>query len=188
LTRGGWGGPRAGWRCGVAAGVRRGVLSTGVVGLCELAALQDHNAAGADRRGQRGPAGPGRAVAAGGWLVDYLRDRQLLLVLDNCEHLADQCASLAARAAPRGAGLADSGHQPARRCPRRANTSSRCRRCRCRTRKRPPRPGKMVGLTTRSACSWSEPTLVRAPTSRSTAGNQGNDLRRSAGQLDGAAV
>src|SRR5262249_25434203 len=29
-------------------------------------------------------------------LIEYLRDRQLLLVLDNCEHLANACADLAA--------------------------------------------------------------------------------------------
>src|SRR6266571_5524051 len=37
-------------------------------------------------------------------LSDYLQDKQLLLVLDNCEHLSDACAVLAEallRAAPR---------------------------------------------------------------------------------------
>ena len=37
---------------------------------------------------------PGRAAEA---LVKYLRDRDPLLVLDNCEHVADACAELAAR-------------------------------------------------------------------------------------------
>ena len=36
---------------------------------------------------------PGRAVLEA--LVDYLRPRELLLVLDNCEHLVDACARLA---------------------------------------------------------------------------------------------
>ena len=37
---------------------------------------------------------PGRSTTAA--LVDFLRDRDLLLVLDNCEHLIDACAALAA--------------------------------------------------------------------------------------------
>jgi serine/threonine-protein kinase PknK len=36
---------------------------------------------------------PGRPLAE--TLSDYLRPRQLLLILDNCEHLIDACAKLA---------------------------------------------------------------------------------------------
>ncbi|MEP7357856.1 MAG: LuxR C-terminal-related transcriptional regulator, partial [Anaerolineales bacterium] len=39
------------------------------------------------------PEVPGRAVTA--VLLDYLRPKQLLLVLDNCEHLVQACAELA---------------------------------------------------------------------------------------------
>ncbi len=38
----------------------------------------------------------GQAGAEGRMLVDSLRDRRMLLVLDNCEHLVDACAELAA--------------------------------------------------------------------------------------------
>ncbi|MFF1953526.1 NB-ARC domain-containing protein, partial [Kitasatospora herbaricolor] len=40
----------------------------------------------------------GPEVTAG--LVDYLRDKRLLLVLDNCEHLVEACADLAAELLP----------------------------------------------------------------------------------------
>ena len=46
-------------------------------------------------------------------LTDYLEDKQLLLVLDNCEHLADACASLVGKlllAAPELRVLATSRH------------------------------------------------------------------------------
>ena len=39
------------------------------------------------------PAGPRRADRRGG-VVEFLRTKQLLLVLDNCEHLLDACADL----------------------------------------------------------------------------------------------
>lgn len=48
-----------------------------------------------------------------GKLIDYLEDRQLLLVLDNCEHLADSCASLVGKllaAAPKIRIIATSRH------------------------------------------------------------------------------
>ena len=44
---------------------------------------------------------PGKPVAD--TLVDYLRPRRLLLILDNCEHLVEACASLADRPAARPA-------------------------------------------------------------------------------------
>ncbi|MEV4052534.1 LuxR C-terminal-related transcriptional regulator [Amycolatopsis sp. NPDC049688] len=38
-------------------------------------------------------------------LAEYLEDRQLLLVLDNCEHVADECATLAAKLLAGSGGL-----------------------------------------------------------------------------------
>jgi predicted ATPase/DNA-binding CsgD family transcriptional regulator len=77
----------------VAAVVRRAF--TDGVWLVELAALQDHtlleqtvaDAMGLRDRSARQP-----------WdvVVRHLVDKQLLLVLDNCEHLVDRCARLAA--------------------------------------------------------------------------------------------
>jgi len=40
-----------------------------------------------------------------GAVLDYLRDRQLLLILDTCEHLVDACASLAGAVARETAGV-----------------------------------------------------------------------------------
>jgi non-specific serine/threonine protein kinase len=75
----------------VAAGMRRAF--TDGVWLVELAALQDRTLLEqtvADTIGlsDRSARSPREAV------VDHLRDKQLLLVLDNCEHLADGCAGL----------------------------------------------------------------------------------------------
>ncbi|GAB3900026.1 hypothetical protein GCM10029964_086800 [Kibdelosporangium lantanae] len=77
----------------VAAGVRRAFADG--VWLVELAALQDHalleqtvaDAMGLRDRSARPP-----------WdvVVRHLVDKQLLLVLDNCEHMVDRCARLAA--------------------------------------------------------------------------------------------
>ncbi|SMD27466.1 ATP-binding protein [Kibdelosporangium aridum] len=75
-----------------AAGVRRAFPDG--VWLVELAALQDRtlleqtvaDTVGLHDRSARSP----REV-----VVDHLRDKQLLLVLDNCEHLVDRCAGLA---------------------------------------------------------------------------------------------
>jgi predicted ATPase/DNA-binding CsgD family transcriptional regulator len=77
----------------VAAGMRRAF--TDGVWLVELAALQDHTLLDqtvADTIGlrDRSARSPREAV------VDHLHDKQLLLVLDNCEHLADRCAELSA--------------------------------------------------------------------------------------------
>ncbi|GAA3434905.1 LuxR family transcriptional regulator [Kutzneria kofuensis] len=77
----------------VAARVRRAF--TDGVWLVELAALQDRtlleqtvaDTVGLRDQSARSP----REV-----VVDYLRDKQLLLVLDNCEHLVDRCGGLAA--------------------------------------------------------------------------------------------
>ncbi|MFC0114024.1 ATP-binding protein [Kibdelosporangium aridum] len=76
----------------VAAGVRRAF--TDGVWLVELAALQDRtlleqtvaDTVGLRDQSARSP----REV-----LVGYLRNKRLLLVLDNCEHLVDRCAGLA---------------------------------------------------------------------------------------------
>lgn len=83
------------------------------VWLVPLAALQDEGlvphtvAAALGIRDERG----GRPMEA---LIEYLRDRRLLLVLDNCEHLPQACAVLAAAvlAAARGVRiLATSRHR-----------------------------------------------------------------------------
>jgi len=82
------------------------------VWLVELAALRDFtlldrtvaDAVGVRDQSARSP----REV-----LVGHLRDKQALLVLDNCEHLTDQCAALATElltAAPRLRILATSRH------------------------------------------------------------------------------
>jgi predicted ATPase len=52
-------------------------------------------------------------------LADYLEDKQLLLVLDNCEHLLDSCAVLAGELFGGGCRCrirtpANNGHSPAR--------------------------------------------------------------------------
>src|SRR5262245_23201474 len=64
------------------------------VWLVELAALSDPGLvpqAVASALGVR--EAPGRAIEE--TLVGYLRERSLLLILDNCEHLVDACARLA---------------------------------------------------------------------------------------------
>ncbi|MET8758919.1 LuxR C-terminal-related transcriptional regulator [Lentzea sp. NPDC004782] len=75
----------------VAAGLQRAF--TDGVWLVQLAALQDHTLLDqtvADTIGLRDrSARPPREAVA-----DHLHDKQLLLVLDNCEHLADRCAEL----------------------------------------------------------------------------------------------
>ena len=45
-------------------------------------------------------------------LIYRLRSAELLLVLDNCEHLLDACARAGRRAAARRAGAAGAGDQP----------------------------------------------------------------------------
>ncbi len=45
-------------------------------------------------------------------LVKHVRDRHLLLVLDNCEHLAQACAELAKAAAPGGSAGQGAGNEP----------------------------------------------------------------------------
>ncbi len=77
----------------VAAGVRRAFADG--VWLVELAALQDHalleqtvaDALGLRDRSTR----PAHSV-----VMNHLADKQLLLVLDNCEHVVDRCAGVVA--------------------------------------------------------------------------------------------
>ena len=45
-------------------------------------------------------------------IVDFLRTRQMLVVLDNCEHLLDAAADVGRGDPGRRAGGADPGHQP----------------------------------------------------------------------------
>ncbi|GAA3432648.1 ATP-binding protein [Kutzneria kofuensis] len=86
----------------VAAGVRRAF--TDGVWLVELAALQDRalleqtvaDAVGLRDQSARSP----REIVVG-----HLRDKQALLVLDNCEHLVDRCAGLAADLLPAAPGV-----------------------------------------------------------------------------------
>ena len=84
----------------VAGDMRRGFVDG--VWLVELADLRDPQllastvAAVFDLRGSADP-------AAG--LAEYLEGRQLLLVLDNCEHLADECAVLVEKLLATAAGV-----------------------------------------------------------------------------------
>jgi predicted ATPase/DNA-binding SARP family transcriptional activator len=65
------------------------------VRLVELASLSDPALVAQSVAGVLGlREQPGRTLTES--LVDYLRPRRLLLVLDNCEHLIDACAALAA--------------------------------------------------------------------------------------------
>ena len=54
----------------------------------------------------------GRAGSAEAALADYVADRQLLVVLDNCEHLIDAAAKLSDQLLQAAPGLAGAGHQP----------------------------------------------------------------------------
>ena len=67
-------------------------------------------------------------------LAGFLADRQVLLVLDNCEHLADGERAAGHRVAAGGPGAAGAGDQPGSAAGRRVSTCTRWRRCRCRTR------------------------------------------------------
>lgn len=70
-----------------------GELADGVV-FVELAELRDAALLANTIMVALGPAGQARSEEQ--VLIDYLRDRQVMLVLDNCEHLIDECADLAA--------------------------------------------------------------------------------------------
>src|SRR5262249_13051250 len=135
-------------------------------------------------------ASPGEPLAK---LVAALRNRSLLLVLDNCEHLLDQAAALAdavLRAAPRvrilatsrpaGSRGAPSARPPGRspRPPRRARWSSSSpapRRPRTgspsTTTTRRPSPRSAVGWTgSRSRWSWRRPAYGRSASTGSSRG------------------
>ena len=86
------GSARPGWRCGPPPGCG-GRFRTGC-GWCRLDRAARGGAGGPGHRGCPGPAGPGRRSPAAS-LAEYLAGRQLLLVLDNCEHLVDAAAKLA---------------------------------------------------------------------------------------------
>ena len=85
-------------------------------------------------------------------LLQFVADRSLLVVLDNCEHLVGACAELGDPAAAgrcRGSG---SWRPAARTCTCAARRRIRCRRCRC------PRPAgkwrpRRWFAATRCACS-----------------------------------
>ena len=73
---------------------------------------------------------PGKPITE--TLAEHLKDKRLLLVLDNCEHLLDACAQLAdalLRQCPR---RHDPGDAAAKRSASRASRRTACRRCRCR--------------------------------------------------------
>lgn len=70
----------------------------------ELAGVTDGNAIDDEVAATlRLPTNTGRSSISA--IVDYLRDRTLLLVLDNCEHLVDACAKLVLRLSQDSAGL-----------------------------------------------------------------------------------
>ncbi|MEO6082301.1 MAG: NB-ARC domain-containing protein [Umezawaea sp.] len=86
----------------VAEGVRRAFVDG--VWLVELAALLDGTLLEqtvADTVGLRDQSARSPLEA----VVGYLRDKRLLLVLDNCEHLIDRCAALVAALLPAAPGL-----------------------------------------------------------------------------------
>ncbi len=85
------------------------------VWLVELAARRPATAArGRGRHGGRSASGrrPAPRLTAADRLADALRARQLLLVLDNCEHVVEQAAALAERLLRAAPGAAHPGHQP----------------------------------------------------------------------------
>ena len=55
------------------------------------------------------PDQPGRSTME--TLLRFVRDRQMLVVLDNCEHLLDACAELVVASVERGAGADAAGDQ-----------------------------------------------------------------------------
>ncbi|MEQ0559838.1 LuxR C-terminal-related transcriptional regulator [Amycolatopsis sp. NEAU-NG30] len=84
----------------VAADVRRAFPDG--VWLAELADVGDPQLVPHTVAAALGLRGTGDQAAG---LAEYLEDRQLLLVLDNCEHVAEECATLAAKLLAASAGL-----------------------------------------------------------------------------------
>ena len=80
-------------------------------------------------------------------LADMIGDRELVIVLDNCEHLIDAAAAVAEESAAPLPAPAARGHRAARRCAYRARPCGRCRRC------QPTMP---------RSCSWPERTRAGA--------------------------
>ena len=72
------------------------------VWLVELADLGDPHLLPSSVATAFGLRGTGDQAAG---LAEYLEDKQLLLVLDNCEHVADECATLVAKLLAVSAGL-----------------------------------------------------------------------------------
>ena len=162
----------------VAASVWRAFVDG--VWLVDLAALQDRallEQTVADSVGIRDRS----ARSAREVLVGYLRDRQLLLVLDNCEHVADYCADLAAAllaAAPGLRILATSRHalsapgeQVLAVLPLPVPDPER-----------PPQPGKLVG--NEAIRLFAERARLVRPDFEVTAGNRAT-IARICRRLDG---
>ncbi len=87
-------------------------------------------------------------------LADYLADKQLLLVLDNCEHLVDACAVLAGDLLTAAAGL---------------RILATSRHCACR-KLRPHRPSGMLILVEDSTETVPSGAIVKTCGSRSLSG------------------
>ena len=66
-------------------------------------------------------------------LLGHIRGREMLLILDTCEHLIDACARAGQRAAARHAPACASWPRAARRWASPASGSTRSARCRCPT-------------------------------------------------------
>ncbi|WP_211763418.1 ATP-binding protein [Kutzneria sp. CA-103260] len=87
------------------AGQLRDAFPDGVW-LVELAAVSDDTLLAESLATVLGVRGPQeRHCCATAMLSDYLADKQLLLVLDNCEHLLDSCAALTSRLLASARGL-----------------------------------------------------------------------------------
>ena len=96
---------------------------------------------------------PGRALLE--TLAGALESRQLLLMLDNCEHLIDACATLSQRllASCPGLRVLATSQEPLRIPP---ESVWQVRRWRCRRHRRRPMPGNWPAMS-RSGCSLTGP-------------------------------
>ena len=72
-------------------------------------------------------------------LCAHLKARQLLLILDNCEHLLDACATLADAMLRSGTRSRRSSPPVASRCTSPASRPTRCEHCRCPSHRRAQR-------------------------------------------------
>ena len=113
-------------------------------------------------------------------LVAVLQARQLLLVLDNCEHLLDGLRRAGRRAAARLPRAAHPGHQPRAAGHRRRGGLARARRWRCPiARRRAARRADCAAVGRRCACS-SSGRGRRSPRSRLTDAERARRSPRSA--------